>query len=114
MVGRFQSSLINRQAGHGAMAVALCRRVLSRPLARAALRPLGTAAADVEQSFSLALSEEQQAFKDAVRLPPLPTRYHCSSRHTRYHCSSRHTRYHCRETHPTTTTGRHASLRRRR
>ena len=73
MVGRFQSSLINRQAGHGAMAVALSRRVLSRPLARAALRPLGTAAADVEQSFSLALSEEQQAFKDAVRLPPLPT-----------------------------------------
>ena len=59
--------------GHGAMAVALSRRVLSRPLARAALRPLGTAAADVEQSFSLALSEEQQAFKDAVRLPPLPT-----------------------------------------
>ena len=74
LVGRFQSSLINRQAGHGAMAVALSRRVLSRPLARAALRPLGTAAADVEQSFSLALSEEQQAFKDAVRLPPLPTR----------------------------------------
>ena len=73
LVGRFQSSLINRQAGHGAMAVALSRRVLSRPLARAALRPLGTAAADVEQSFSLALSEEQQAFKDAVRLPPLPT-----------------------------------------
>ena len=105
MVGRFQSSLINRQAGHGAMAVALSRRVLSRPLARAALRPLGTAAADVEQSFSLALSEEQQAFKDAVRLPPLPTRYHCRSRHTRYHC---------RETHPTITTGRHASLRRRR
>ena len=73
LVGRFQSSLINRQAGHGAMAVALSRRVLSRPLARAALRPLGTAAADVEQSFSLALSEEQQAFKEAVRLPPLPT-----------------------------------------
>jgi acyl-CoA dehydrogenase len=42
-------------------------RVLSRPLARAALRPLCTAAADVEQSFSLALSEEQQAFKEAAR-----------------------------------------------
>jgi hypothetical protein len=55
------------------MAAALSRRVLSRPLARAALRPLGTAAAEVEQSFSLALSEEQQAFKDAVRLLPLPT-----------------------------------------
>ena len=101
------SVLSHQQAGRARshMAVALSRRVLSRPLARAALRPLGTAAADVEQSFSLALSEEQQAFKDAVRLPPLPTRYHCRSRHTRYHC---------RETHPTTTTGRHASLRRRR
>jgi hypothetical protein len=78
------------------MAVALSRRVLSRPLARAALRPLGTAAAEVEQSFSLALSEEQQAFKDAVRLLPLPTHTITAAKH------------------PTTTTGRHASLRRRR
>jgi len=31
------------------------------------LRPLCTAAADVEQYFSLALSEEQEAFKDAAR-----------------------------------------------
>jgi len=31
------------------------------------LRPLCTAAADVEPSFSLALSEEQQAFKEAAR-----------------------------------------------
>ena len=50
------------------MAVALSRRVLSRPLARAALRPLCTAAADVEQSFSLGLSEEQQAFKNGDNL----------------------------------------------
>ena len=85
--------------------MALSRRVLSRPLARAALRPLGTAAADVEQSFSLALSEEQQACKDAVRLPALP-------RHAI--TATPDTRYHCRETHATTTTGRHASLRRRR
>ena len=83
-------------SGNGAMAVALSRRVLSRPLARAALRPLGTAAAEVEQSFSLALSEEQQAFKDAVRLLPLPTHTITAAKH------------------PTTTTGRHASLRRRR
>jgi acyl-CoA dehydrogenase len=47
--------------------MAALARVLSRPLARAALRPLCTAAADVEQSFSLALSEEQQAFKEAAR-----------------------------------------------
>jgi acyl-CoA dehydrogenase len=47
--------------------MAALARVLSRPLARATLRPLCTAAADVEQSFSLALSEEQQAFKEAAR-----------------------------------------------
>jgi len=47
--------------------MAALARVLSRPLARAALRPLCTAAADVEPSFSLALSEEQQAFKEAAR-----------------------------------------------
>jgi acyl-CoA dehydrogenase len=47
--------------------MAALARVLSRPLARAALRPLCTAAADVEQSLSLALSEEQQAFKEAAR-----------------------------------------------
>lgn len=55
--------------------MAALARVLSRPLARrAALRPLCTAASDVEQSFSLALSEEQQAFKEAVR--PLPLDAH--------------------------------------
>jgi acyl-CoA dehydrogenase len=42
-------------------------RVLSRPLARAALRPFSTEAAEVEQSFSLALSEEQLAFKELAR-----------------------------------------------
>lgn len=47
--------------------MAALARVLSRPLARSALRPLCTAAADVEQYFSLALSEEQEAFKDAAR-----------------------------------------------
>ena len=52
----------------GRKTMAALARVLSRPLARrAALRPLCTAASDVEQSFSLALSEEQQAFKEAVR-----------------------------------------------
>ena len=59
-------------------------RVLSRPLARAALRPLSTAAEEIEPSFSLALSEEQQAFKELVRrchwtrLPPSLPQTQCA------------------------------------